>query len=102
MSKRVPMSIDEMAEAKQALDLALQRALAVMQQKQAFECTVSLKVSIELDPISNFPDIKYKTNIRVPVEMSENGTAVKASMVEWDDVRQTYMLVVDGEQMKIE
>jgi len=102
MSKRVPMSIDEMAGAKNALNNALQRAAMLMHQKSAFEAVVGLKIQIEIDPVHNYPRLKYKAAIRVPMEMSETGMAAEISAIEWDEARQEYIMELAGEQMKIE
>jgi len=99
--KTVPMNIDEMTRAKVALDQAIQRAMMIMTQKAAFESTVTLKLVFEIDPISNYPKIHYKTNIRVPIELGENGQAVNASAIEWDEDKQRWMMDVEGEQMEI-
>lgn len=98
--KRVPITIDEMPRAKTALDNAIQQAVLLMNQKQAFESVVALKINIEIDPASGSPDIHYKTTIRVPLEMGENGKAVNASTVEWDEARQQFMMEIEGEQME--
>lgn len=99
--KRVPMTIDEMTRAKVALDAAIQRAMMIMNQKSAFESTVTLKLQFDIDPISNYPKIHYKANIRIPMEMAENGQAVNASRIEWDDDRQQYVMEIEGEQMRM-
>ena len=101
MSKRVPMNIDEMPRAKLALDQAFQRAMMLMNQKQAFESVVTLKITIEIDPVTDVPEIHYKANIRVPLEMGEQGQAVKATALEWDEDTQQFMMEIVGEQLEI-
>lgn len=100
--KTVPVKIDEMPEALNAFNNALQRAMLLMNQKNVNEATAAISVKIEIDPISGHPKVTYKTAIRVPIEMSDKGTAVKASQIYWDDDMHSFVMEIDGEQVRLE
>ena len=100
--KRVRMEIEQMTAALEALNTAIQRAMLVMNQKNVSEATAAIAIKIEVDPISDHPKITYKTSIRVPIEMTDKGTAVHASQIYWDEEIHAFCLEVDGEQLTIE
>lgn len=99
--KRVPMTIEEMDGAREAMNSALQRAVMIMEQKNVSEATATIAVRIAMDPMGGRPEFTYKTTVRVPVEISDKGTAVKASQIEWDEDLRAFVLLMDGEQIKI-
>ena len=99
--KRVKMSIEERPGALEALNSAIQRAIMLMNQKAVNEATAAISIKIEVDPISDHPKIAYKTSIRVPIEMTDKGTAVHASQIYWDEELHAFCLEVDGEQVKL-
>jgi hypothetical protein len=39
--------------------------------------------------------------VRVPMEIKDTGTAADLSMIEWDEDLQAFVMVIDGEQMKM-
>ncbi len=100
--KKVTMEIEQMPEALNAFNSALQRALMVMNQKNVNEATAAITVKFEIDPISSHPRVTYKTSIRVPIEMTDKGTAVKASQIYWDEDLRSFVMELDGEQVKLE
>ena len=101
MSKRVRMRIEDMPEALEALNSSIQRAVMMMSQKDVAEATASIAINIWIDPISNYPKINYKTSVRMPLEITDKGVAVKASQIEWDADIQSFVMTVDGEQVRI-
>lgn len=101
MSKRVRMRIEEMPAALEALNNSIQRAVLLMSQKNVAEATASISIQIEIDPISSHPRIHFKTAVRVPIELSDKGQAVNASQVEWDPDLNSFVMLVDGEQVMI-
>ena len=100
--KRVPMTIEEMPSALEALNNSIQLAMMNMIQKGVSEATAAISVHIEVDPISGHPKIDFKTTVRVPIEMSDKGSAVRASQIEWDEDLHSFVMLIDGEQVKIE
>ena len=102
MMKKVKMELEQMPEAREAFNSALQRALMIMHQKNVNEVTTAISIKIELDTVSAYPRITYKTTIRVPMEITDKGTAVKASQIYWDEDLRSFALEIDGEQVKID
>ena len=100
MSKRVPFTIEAMGGARQGLNNALQRAKLIMEQKDVAEATVTLSIHIEESP-SGAAKMTYKSSVRVPMEIKDTGTAADLSMIEWDEDLQAFVMVIDGEQMKM-
>ena len=101
MSKRVPFTIEEMSGAREGLNNALQRAKLIMAQKDVDEATVTLAIHIEETP-SGAAKMTYKSSVRVPMEIKDTGTAVNLSMIEWDEDLHAFVMVIDGEQVKME
>lgn len=102
MAKKVSVTIEQMPQALEALNSALQRALMVMNQKNVDEATASISIKMNIDRVSNFPKVDYKTSIRVPIEMTDKGVAVKASQIYWDEDLRSFVMEVEGEQLKLE
>ena len=100
--KKVIMKIQEMPQALAALNMALQRALLVMTQKAVDEATASISIKINMDSMNGRPKVEYKTSIRVPIEMTDKGDAVKPAQIYWDEDIRSFVMEVEGEQMKIE
>lgn len=100
------LTIDSVVGAKQALNRALQMAVLLMYQKDAEEATVSMNISLELHPgmldRSWTPNIKFKTNVRVPMDVKEQGAERGMTQLYWDQDEQGWMVSIEGEQMKIE
>lgn len=100
--KTVKMEIEQMPEALVAFNNALQRAMLIMNQKNVNEATAAITVKIDIDPLSGHPKVTYKTSIRVPIEMTDKGTAVKASQIYWDEDMRSFVMELDGEQVRLE
>ena len=101
MSKRVPFTIEEMSGAREGLNNALQRAKLIMAQKDVDEATVTLSIHIEESP-SGAAKMTYKCTVRVPMELKDAGTAADLSMIEWDEDMRAFVMIVDGEQVRME
>lgn len=100
--KKTLLEITEMPEALAAYNSALQRAMLVMRQKNVYEATAAITVKIEIDPLSDRPKVTYKTSVRVPIEITDKGTAVKASQIYWDEDMRSFVMEIDGEQIRME
>ena len=100
--KKVKLGIEEMPQALEALNNALQRALLVMHQKNVDEATASISIKINMDWRNGCPKVEYKTSIRVPIEMTDKGSAVQAQQIYWDEDLRSFVMEVEGEQMRIE
>ena len=103
--KTTVLSIEHMDQAREALNNALQLAMRLMQEKAAGEATVSMSISMEMRPDGGYaswiPVIRYKTGVKVPVEIKNVGQATNASQVYWDQDEMTYMMIIEGEQVRI-
>ena len=99
--KRVPMNIDNMKGAKNALNEALQDAILMIHQKNVSEASVSMNVKIEVDS-RGFFRMNYKTSVKVPMEIKNNGLAVDVSGIEWDEKERAFVMEIEGEQTKLE
>lgn len=93
--------IEEMPRALEALNGAIQQAMLIMLQKNVYEASASIALHIDLSN-GDRPKVDYKTNIRVPIDMTEKGTAVNASQIYWDDELHSFVMEVKGEQVKLE
>jgi hypothetical protein len=102
MAKKVSVTIEQMPQALEALNSALQRALMVMNQKNVDEATASISIKINMDWKNGSPKVEYKTSIRVPIEMTDKGNAVNASQIYWDEDLRSFVMEVEGEQLKLE
>ena len=100
--KKVLLGITEMPEALAAYNSALQNAMLVMQQKNVYEATAAIAVKIEINPLTDYPKVTYKTSVRVPIEITDKGTAVKASQICWDDDKHSFVMEIEGEQVRLE
>jgi hypothetical protein len=101
MSKRVPFTIGEMKGAREGMDDALQRAITLMAQKDADEATVTISINI-IKALSGAAKVTYKSSVRVPMELKDAGNAADLSRIEWDEDLHAFVMVIDGEQVKME
>lgn len=103
--KKMEMRIENMDQALAALNDALQQAMTLIYQKAAGEATVGLTISMEMsegpESMSWYPSIKYKTSVRVPVEIRNTGNAINAQQVKWDNDERLFVMMVEGEQMQL-
>ena len=85
MAIRAKFDIDHLKAAKQALDDALQNALTVMAQKGANEAAVSIMINIDMPGVgldgTLVPQIKYKTSVKVPMDIRNIGTVTDVSQL---------------------
>lgn len=106
MAKRVKFAIDNLIAAKEALNDALQNALTVMAQKGASEAAVSIMINIDMPGIgldgTMVPQIKYKTSVKVPLDIKNIGCVKDVSQLYWDQDVGGWTIRIEGEQMKIE
>ena len=105
MAKRVKFAIENMENVKSALNAALDQAMTLMQQKMVSEAAVSLTINMEIRDDggvhSYIPNIKYKTNVRVPMDVKNIGTVTDVSQLYWDQDAGGWALRIEGEQLSI-
>jgi len=104
--KQVPLKIENMDNAYKALNDALQNAMTLMAQKAADEATISLTINMDL-PGSDVsgrlvPSIKYRTSVKVPVDIKNIGTVTNVAQLYWDQDTHGWMVSIQGEQMMLE
>jgi hypothetical protein len=99
---RKSLKIEEMDAARDALNLAIQQAMMLMNQKNVMEASVGLSITIELCPGIDglVPRIGYKTNNNVPIKVTGQGK-INADQIYWDEDLHEYMLEVKGEQVRL-
>lgn len=103
--KTVELKIENMANALEALNESLQLAARLIHEKNASEAAVTISIHMEMRPdgfASWIPTIKYKTSVKVPVEIRNVGQATNAAQVYWDQEAMSFMMAIDGEQVLIE
>ena len=101
--KEERFEIQHMDRIRDALNEKLNQALALMSQKDASEAEVTLKINLEMrgDMYSWLPIIKWKTSLKVPMQISDTGTEGMVSRVYWDQERAAYMMEIEGVQERI-
>jgi hypothetical protein len=104
--KTVEFSIENMANARDALNNALAQAMTIMQQKNVSQATVGLTLELEMRQdgmlYSWTPAISYKTSVRVPLDIKDTGRVTGMSQVYWDQEAGGYVIRIEGEQVRIE
>lgn len=106
MAKRARLAIENLGRPKEALNAALEQAMTLMQQKGVSEAAVTLTINMEIrddgGSCSYIPRMKYKTNVRVPMDVKNIGIVTDVSQLYWDQDAGGWQIRIEGEQMKIE
>ena len=104
--KQVALKIENMENAYCALNDALQNAMTIMVQKAASEATIALTINIDMPGVDvtgrMVPMIKYKTSVKVPVDVKNIGTVGNVGQLYWDQDEHVWMMSLEGEQIKLE
>lgn len=100
--KTVPMKIEHMGNAFEALNDALQNAMTLMMQKAATEATIGITINLDMPSMDGRPQIKYKTSVKVPVDVRSLGTVTNVAQLYWDQDTRQWMVRLDGEQIRME
>lgn len=106
MAKRQRFAIENMDRVREATNAALEQAMTLMQQKCVSEAAVTLTINLEIRDDggvnSYIPRIKYKTNVRVPMDIKNIGQVTDVSQLYWDQEAGGWSIRIDGEQMKMD
>lgn len=106
MAKKLKLAIENLSGPREALNEALEQAMTLMQQKGVSESAVTLTISMEIrddgGDYSYIPSFRFKTNVRVPMDVKNIGTVTDVSQLYWDQSAGGWQIRIEGEQMKIE